>query len=165
MDDATIAVLLKEKDRHLRLAAGIPDDAEVDLSLIRLPKSALMFPSLSVSFTKPLWPRNFSRAFADRTAKLSFGRTRFHDLRGIHATALLDAGIPVHTVAQRIGDDDPAVLPKELHQAEAFEAGDRKALKCHHGLRGRASWHASLRMLANRLASADGSARATGLSD
>jgi integrase len=39
----------------------------------------------------------------------SFGKTRFHDLRGIHSTALLDAGIPVHTVAQRIGDD-PAVL-------------------------------------------------------
>jgi integrase len=32
-----------------------------------------------------------------------------HDLRGIHSIALLDAGIPVHTVAQRIGDD-PAVL-------------------------------------------------------
>ena len=39
----------------------------------------------------------------------SFSKTRFHDLRGIHSTALLDAGIPVHTVAQRIGDD-PAVL-------------------------------------------------------
>ena len=30
-------------------------------------------------------------------------------MRGIHSTALLDLGIPVHTVAQRIGDD-PAIL-------------------------------------------------------
>jgi integrase len=37
-------------------------------------------------------------------------KTRFHDLRAIHATALLDAGIPVHTVAQRIGDDPAALL-------------------------------------------------------
>jgi hypothetical protein len=50
--------------------------------------------------------------------------TRFHDLRGFHSTALLDAGIPVHTVAQRIGDD-PAILlrnyTKRQRRAEASE--------------------------------------------
>jgi hypothetical protein len=51
----------------------------------------------------------FGEEFARRANRLGFGSTRFHDLRGIHATAPLDAGIPVHTVAQRIGDD-PAVL-------------------------------------------------------
>ena len=34
---------------------------------------------------------------------------RLHDLRGSHSTALLDAGVPVHIVAARIGDD-PAVM-------------------------------------------------------
>lgn len=34
---------------------------------------------------------------------------RLHDLRGTHSTALLDAGVPVHVVAARIGDD-PATL-------------------------------------------------------
>jgi integrase len=63
---------------------------------------------------KPRNPRNFSKEFA-RWAGLikhggrDFGNVRFHDLRGIHTTALLDAGIPVHVVAQRIGDD-PAIL-------------------------------------------------------
>jgi integrase len=33
----------------------------------------------------------------------------FHDLRGSHETALLDAGVPVHVVAARCGHD-PAVL-------------------------------------------------------
>jgi integrase len=74
---------------------------------------------LSALFAKPRNPRNFSKEFARRTDYLrerarkvdlpSFGKARFHDLRGIHSTALLDAGIPVHTVAQRTGDD-PAVL-------------------------------------------------------
>jgi integrase len=36
---------------------------------------------------------------------------RFHDLRGSHETALLDAGEPVHVVAARCGHD-PAVLLK-----------------------------------------------------
>src|SRR5882724_5707673 len=73
-----------------------------------------MFPAVPAAgnnfkFDEPRNPRNFSKEFARRANRLGFGSTRFHDLRGIHATALLDAGIPVHTVAQRIGDD-PAVL-------------------------------------------------------
>lgn len=125
LDDATIAVLLAEKDRHLRIAAGVAEDADVDLSLIRLPTNALMFPTLSVSFTTPLWPRNFSRAFADRAERIGFGRTRFHDLRGVHSTLLLDAGIPVHTVAQRIGDD-PAVLLKTYTKRKRSKKADDK---------------------------------------
>ncbi|MDA9521469.1 hypothetical protein XI06_14190 [Bradyrhizobium sp. CCBAU 11434] len=125
LDDDTMAVLLKEKQRHLRLHAGIPDGAEVDLSLIHLPSKALMFPALTVSFTTPRHPRNFSRDFADRAEKLGFGKTRFHDLRGIHATALLDAGIPVHTVAQRIGDD-PAVLLKAYTKRKRTTQADEK---------------------------------------
>jgi integrase len=124
IDDALIALLLKEKERHQRIKASIPDGVVVDLSLMKLPANALMFPAVpetgeDFDFAKPRNPRNFSKEFARRADWLreqarklslpSFGKTRFHDLRGIHSTALLDAGIPVHTVAQRIGDD-PAVL-------------------------------------------------------
>jgi integrase len=34
---------------------------------------------------------------------------RLHDLRHLHATTLLLAGIPVHIVAARLGHADPAV--------------------------------------------------------
>ena len=34
---------------------------------------------------------------------------RLHDLRHIHATTLLLAGVPVHVVAARLGHADPAV--------------------------------------------------------
>ena len=42
---------------------------------------------------------------------------------GIHSTALLDAGIPVHTVAQRIGDD-PAILLKNYTKRKRLKQAD-----------------------------------------
>jgi integrase len=56
--------------------------------------------------------------------RFGFGRTRFHDLRGIHSTALLDAGIPVHTVAQRIGDD-PATLLRNYTKRKRSKKADK----------------------------------------
>jgi integrase len=86
-----------------------------------------MFPAIpergEFDFTAPRNPRNFSKEFARRAGKLGFGATRFHDLRGIHATALLDAGIPVHTVAQRIGDD-PAILLRNYAKRTRTKAAD-----------------------------------------
>lgn len=130
LDDAVIAVLLAAKGKHLRLVAGIPDGGEADLSLVRLPAGALMFPALfgprrGLSFTTPRHPRNFSRDFADKAELLGFGKTRFHDLRGIHSTALLDAGIPVHTVAQRIGDD-PATLLRNYTKRKRLKLADQR---------------------------------------
>src|ERR1043165_5995163 len=60
-------------------------------------------------FMRPRNPRDFSKEFARHADLLGFGATRFHDFRGIHSTALLDSVIPVHIIAQRIGDD-PATL-------------------------------------------------------
>jgi integrase len=110
LDDATIAVLLLERERHQRLSASIPDGVDVDLSLIRLPDDALMFP-VPLSFTTPRNPRNFSKEFARRVGLMggNIANMRFHDLRGTHATHLLNRNVPLHVVAQRLGDD-PAVL-------------------------------------------------------
>ena len=44
-------------------------------------------------------------------ARKQYPRLRFHDLRGNDETALLDAGVPVHVVADRCGHD-PATLLK-----------------------------------------------------
>jgi integrase len=128
LDDGTIKMLLAERERHQRIHAGIPGGAGVDLSLIRLPAGSLMFPATpetgkEFDVTAPRNPRNFSKEFARRANLLGFGRTRFHDLRGIHATALLDAGIPVHTVAQRIGDD-PATLLRNYVKRKRTRTAD-----------------------------------------
>ncbi len=36
-------------------------------------------------------------------------RMRLHDLRHVHATVLLLAGVPVHVVAGRLGHADPSI--------------------------------------------------------
>src|ERR1700751_4230245 len=46
LDDGSVAILLKEREKHLRIRAGIPDGVDVDLSLVRLPDDALIFPSV-----------------------------------------------------------------------------------------------------------------------
>ena len=85
----------------------------VDLSLIKLPEGALMFPNPTElaegSFTSPRSPRRVSKYFQIRAARIGFRGFRFHDLRGTHETLLLDRGVPVHVVADRCGHD-PAVL-------------------------------------------------------
>jgi integrase len=63
-------------------------------------------------------------------AKAGVPRTRFHDLRHTHATLLLLAGIPIHVVAARLGDDPATVLRVYSHllkntQQEAAEVFER----------------------------------------
>jgi integrase len=111
IDDALVRLLLSVREQHLRLVAGVPDGAQVDLSLIKLPEGALMFPSPSgreVDLTKLRNTNRITDRFQTHARKFYPG-LRFHDLRGSHETALLDAGVPVHVVAARCGHD-PATL-------------------------------------------------------
>ena len=134
LDDAAVAILGAEKQRHQRFVAGVPDGAEVDLSLVKLPSNSLVFPAQpepgkDVNLVAWRNPRNFSKEFARKAGLIKFGdrdfgNVRFHDLRGIHSTALLDAGIPVHTVAQRIGDD-PAVLLRNYAKRKRTKQADQ----------------------------------------
>jgi integrase len=128
LDDSTLGILLAERAKCQRLISGIPADADIDLTLVRLPAKALIFPAIpepgqDLDLTRPRNPRNFSKEFARRAELLGFGATRFHDLRGVHATALLDAGIPVHRVAERIGDD-PAVLLRNYAKRKRTKTAD-----------------------------------------
>ena len=112
IDEDLIALLLVEREKHLRLMAGVPDMGDVDLSLVRMPEGALIFPSptgAKFDFTKPRDPHAVTCGFVFRARKLGFAKLRLHDLRGSHETALLDRGVPVHVVAARCGHD-PAVL-------------------------------------------------------
>lgn len=112
IDDDMIALLVAEREKHLRIKAGVPDRAVVDLSLVKLPEGALIFPSpagAKFDFTKPRDPHAVTRGFVSRARKLGFKGLRFHDLRGTHETHLLNSGVPVHVVAARCGHS-PAVL-------------------------------------------------------
>lgn len=110
IDDALVELLRAEHDRYLRLVAGVPDDADVDLSLVKLPADALMFPG--GDYTDPTKLRNpdaVTRNFEKRVRKLGF-KLRFHDLRVTHETLLLQAGVAVHVVAKRCGQTPEVVL-------------------------------------------------------
>jgi integrase len=112
IDDNLVALLVAEREKYLRLVAGVPASAAVDLSLVRLPETALIFPSLSgdkIDLSRPRNPRAVTKSFVRYARRRGFKGLRLHDLRGAHETALLDAGVPVHTVAARCGHD-PAVM-------------------------------------------------------
>ena len=108
LDDVSLSILLRERDKLLRMLAGVPVGVSVDLSLVRLPEDTLIFPEPGTLNT-PRNPQNFSKEFARRAKRLGFADFHFHHFRGTHATLLLDRNVPVHVVAERIGDD-PAVL-------------------------------------------------------
>jgi len=128
LDDGSVSLLLQVRETHLRLRAGVPDGAQVDLSLVRLPDDALIFPNPpgvgeDFSFSAPRLPQSFSVQFAKRATKLGFPDFHFHHFRGTHATLLLDRGVPVHVVAERIGDD-PAVLLKNYAKRKRQQTAD-----------------------------------------
>src|SRR5262249_44639954 len=123
IDDDLLAMLLAERDKHLRLVAGVPNGVAVDLSLIKLPEGALMFPNSLADLVTPRPPNTVTKAFALQTRRLGF-KIRFHDLRGTHETLLLDNGVPVHVVAERCGHD-PAVLLRAY--AKRTKKADTKA--------------------------------------
>jgi len=110
IDDALVNVLREVRDKHLRLVAGIADGDKVDSSLIRLPEGALIFPGGGgFDLLRTRTRHTVENDFRERADKIGFVGFRIHDLRGTHSTLLLDAGVPVHVVAARIGDD-PATL-------------------------------------------------------
>ena len=111
------------------MIAGVPDSAAVDLSLVKLPADALIFPCPPASgeqfvFTKLRSPKDVSDRFRSVANRLGFKDLRLHDLRGTHETLLLDAGVPVHVVAARCGHD-PAVLLRSY--AKRTRKADRSA--------------------------------------
>jgi integrase len=128
IDDDLVALLMAEREKHLRIMAGVPDGVAVDLSLVKCPEVALIFPSpagTSFDGTRPRDPHAVTRGFVRRARGLGFKGLRLHDLRGTHETLLLDQGVPVHVVAARCGHD-PAVplrnYAKRTKKADASAA-------------------------------------------
>jgi integrase len=125
IDDSLIALLLAERDKHLRIKAGVPDGgAKVDLSLIKLPKDALIFPSTAgdeFDCTRLRGPRSVTSEFRRQVTRKGFPKLRFHDLRGSHETALLDAGEPLHVVAARCGHDPALMLRRYAKRTQTAD--------------------------------------------
>ena len=84
----------------------------------------------TTSVGTPLNESNTLKLLNDMQARAGVPQTRVYDLRHTHATLLLLAGIPVHVVAARLGDDPATVLRHYAHllpttqreAADKFEA-------------------------------------------
>jgi len=57
----------------------------------------------------PLYPDSVSALMGTLVRRSGLPASRLHDLRHLHATTLLLAGVPVHVVASRLGHADPAI--------------------------------------------------------
>jgi len=91
IDDGLVALLRSEREKHLRLVASVPDSAEVDLSLVKLPAESLVFPAIGTDLTAIRSPAAVSLRFDRQLSKLGIypAALRLHDRRGSHETALL----------------------------------------------------------------------------
>jgi integrase len=122
IDHSLVELLRREKNRALRLVAGIPDGVEVDLSLIRLPADALVFPAVSADITAIRSPDGVTTSFIAHARRLGFAGLSIHDLRASHETALLDKGVPVHVVAKRCGHDPATLLRAYARRTKKADA-------------------------------------------
>jgi integrase len=122
IDDNLLGLLCAERDKHLRVLAGVPEESPVDLSMVRLPHDSLIFPSPAFGLTQSRDPHAVTRVFVRRARMLGFNKLRLHDLRGSHATQLLRRGTPIDVVARRLGHD-PAVMMRAY--AKALPSDDK----------------------------------------
>ena len=125
--DELIALLLAERDKHLRIRAGVPDGVDVNLSMVKLPPDALMFPNppergQDFSFTALRHPKRVTDSFVRKAAKLGYPNLRFHDLRGTVATLLLNEGRPIHAVAELLGHSPTMLLKAYAKRTQSADA-------------------------------------------
>jgi integrase len=112
IDDGLAQLLTAHRAKQQRMIAGVPDGFEADVSLIKLPAVALVFPGGDgTDLNKLRDGRAVSRTFKRRILEIGFPpNLRWHDMRGSHETMLLDAGVPIHVVAERCGHDPAELL-------------------------------------------------------
>ena len=105
----------------------------MSLGAVRLAAEALVFPSGSVhggrfDFARIRNARGLTKATREKFRKLGFAGLRFHDLRVTHATALLDSGVLVHTVAQRLGHRPDILLRAYAKRVSTADEHTNRAL-------------------------------------
>ena len=107
IDSETVTVL-REHRRHQaeeRLAAGSAWADTRGLLFTSRWGEPLYPDTVTALMSKLITQHNKSIMAADQ----ALPHARLHDLRHLHATTLLLAGVPVHVVAARLGHADPAV--------------------------------------------------------
>ncbi len=107
LDRDTVAILREHRRQQAeeRLAAGSAWNDNGGLVFTTRWGEPLYPDTVTALMTKLI--NAHSKSAATKTSPLP--HARLHDLRHLHATTLLLAGVPVHVVAARLGHADPAV--------------------------------------------------------
>lgn len=107
LDRDTVAVLRDHRRRQTeeRLAAGSAWNDSSGLVFVTKWGEPLYPDTVTALMTKLI--RRHNKPTTPPAERLP--HARLHDLRHLHATTLLLAGVPVHVVAARLGHADPAV--------------------------------------------------------
>ena len=143
---ATVAGGIVIKDTKTHAARRIAIDSETLAALarqrVRMEERAricrLAFNEDSFVFTSeadgshPLHPDTITGGFRRLCDKVGLTGIRLHDLRHLHATQLLAAGVPVRTVSGRLGHANAATTLNVY--AHFLEASDRQAAEVIAGL-------------------------------
>lgn len=115
LDDETLSVLDVQRQR-LEHRATVCD--------LELGDEGYMFTS-TADGADPLHPDTITNSFSRICKKFGLQGVRLHDLRHLHATQLLAAGVPVRTVSGRLGHANAATTLNVY--AHFLEASDREA--------------------------------------
>jgi len=119
IDPATVAVLqahrvAQDRERELAGGAWVEDSAQTAGGhVFQQELGAPLFPDTPTALMRKLLRQHNDAATSigdDPTGKVrSLPSIRLHDLRHLHASLLLKAGVPVHVVAHRLGHADPSI--------------------------------------------------------
>lgn len=101
-----VAELLALREGRQRIAAGIPDGAPVDLSLVKLPDDALVFANWDGT---PRSPNATTKEWVRTVSKLKLPPVSLHALRHTHASQLIASGMDVLTISRRLGHGSPTI--------------------------------------------------------
>ena len=122
LDDGLVAALLAEYDRHRRIIAGISAADDIDLSLVKLPERALIFPALEKGLCELRDANAVTRTFQRKARKvLGIPKLRLHDLRHTRGSRLIAGGLSIPDVAARLGHTPEVLLRIYAHEIKAAE--------------------------------------------
>ena len=111
----TLAPTTESADEHL---------AEACRARLRS-RTAIVFTIVGRTARRAAAPRHVTVASSGSAGALNINGVRLHDLRHLHATQLLAAGVPVRTVSGRLGHANAATTLNVY--AHFLEASDRQA--------------------------------------
>lgn len=104
IDDTTVTVLREHQKAQEAEKARVGDSwKSTDDTVFTTAWGGAIYPTTVTGL-----PRKLIEAH-NKTATDPLPMIRLHDLRHVHATLLLLAGVPVHVVAARLGHADPAI--------------------------------------------------------